>query len=138
MTPAISTSSTGTLQTTALGVMPRDPKARLAKAAHQMESLWISNMLKESRPKGGMFSKSFASSTFQDMMSDHLAQHIADTGMLGLADSLSRQLLHTQSEIDKSKAASAAATPADASAAHGTTTSSTAAPSITIKGNGKK
>jgi Rod binding domain-containing protein len=125
-----STSSTGTLQTTALGIMPTDPKARLKKASHAMESLWISNMLKEARPKGGMFSKSFASTTFQDMMSDQLAQHIADTGLLGLSDNLSRQLLHTQNVINASKSAGN-----DAAAS---STSSTATPSITLTGNGKK
>ncbi len=91
------------MQNSALGALPRDPKARLKKAAHSMEALWLTDMLKEARPKGGMFSKSFASSTFQDMMSQQLAQNIADTGLLGLSDSLSRQLLHTQSEISKTQ-----------------------------------
>ena len=134
MTPTTSTSSTGTLQTTALGVMPRDPKARLKKASHAMESLWISNMLKEARPKGGMFSKSFASATFQDMMSDQLAQHIADTGLLGLSDNLSRQLLHTQNEIDQSKSGASAVGTAPVSSTSSTATTK----SITSTGNGKK
>lgn len=76
-----------------IGSLPRNPKARLQKAAHDMEGLWLSQILKEATPKGGMLGKSFAASTFQDMMSQALAQKIADTGLIGLSDSLTRQLL---------------------------------------------
>lgn len=89
----MSLSAANATSSSPIGPMPQNPKARLQKAAHEMEGLWIGQMLKDATPKGGMFNKSFAAQTFQDMMNQALAQKIADTGLIGLADSLTRQLM---------------------------------------------
>ncbi len=75
-----------------LGPMPQDPKARLKKAATALEGIWLTQMLKEARPKGGMLDKSFAAQTFKDMMDQALGDSMASTGVLGLADALVGQL----------------------------------------------
>lgn len=69
--------------------------AKLKKVAGEMEAVWIAQILKETRPKGGMMDKSFASQTFQDMLGQQLAQDMAKKGVLGLADQLIRQLSPT-------------------------------------------
>lgn len=89
----MSTTSVSASTASPIGPLPTDPKARLQKAAHAMEGLWLAQILKEGTPKSGMLGKSFAASTFQDMMNQALAQKMADTGMIGLSDSLTRQLL---------------------------------------------
>jgi Rod binding domain-containing protein len=77
---------------TPLGPMPSDPKTRLKKAATDMEAVWLAQVLREARPKGGMLDKSFAAQTFQDMFSETLAQSMADSKAIGLSDMLVRQL----------------------------------------------
>ncbi|MGD0088965.1 MAG: rod-binding protein [Planctomycetota bacterium] len=69
-----------------------DKAARLRKAATGLEGLWIHQMLKEALPKGGMLERSFAAETFQDMLSDALAQNMAQRSKFGLADVLVKQL----------------------------------------------
>lgn len=71
---------------------PTSRAAKLKKAASDMEAVWIAQILKETRPKGGMMDKSFAAQTFQDMLGQQLAQDMAKKGVLGLADTLVRQL----------------------------------------------
>lgn len=66
--------------------------AKLKKTASDMESVFIAQILKETRPKGGMMDHSFAAQTFQDMLGQQLAQDMAKKGVLGLADTLVRQL----------------------------------------------
>jgi len=78
--------------TSATNPAPGSRAAKLKKVAGDMESLWIAQILKETRPKGGMMDKSFASQTFQDMLGQQLAQDMAKKGVLGLADQLMRQL----------------------------------------------
>lgn len=75
-----------------LGPMPSDPKARLKKAATDLEAVWLAQVLREARPKGGMLDKSFAAQTFQDMFSQTLAQSMADSKAIGLSDMLVKQL----------------------------------------------
>lgn len=67
-------------------------KARLRKAATEMEGIWIHQMLRESQPKGGMLGRSFAAQTFQDMLGEALSQSMAQRSTFGLADVLVRQL----------------------------------------------
>jgi len=67
-------------------------KAKLQKVACDMEAIWVAQILKETRPKGGMMDTSFAAQTFQDMLGQQLAQDMAKKGVLGLADTLVRQL----------------------------------------------
>lgn len=78
-----------------LGAMPKDPEARLRKAANALEAVWITQLMKEARPKAAMLGKSFAAETFKDMLDEALGQSMADRGVLGLGDSLVRQLLPT-------------------------------------------
>ena len=75
-----------------LGPFPKDPVARLKKAAAGVEALCVKQVLSEARPKSVMM-HSFATDTFNDMFNDVLAQSMAQKGVFGLADSLTRQLL---------------------------------------------
>ena len=80
-----------------VGASPLPPKLpdnpRLKKATQDFEGIFLTQILREARPKGGMFDKSFAAQTFQDMMSQALGQSMADSGKLGLAKKLYDQLL---------------------------------------------
>lgn len=76
-----------------LGPMPHNPKERLKKAATALEGIWVTQILKQARPKNSMFGKSFASETFKDMFDQAIGQNMAERGVLGLADSLIRQLM---------------------------------------------
>jgi peptidoglycan hydrolase FlgJ len=79
-----------------IGPLPTDPKARLRKAASELEAIWLQQFLKESRPKKTMLDNSFAAQTFQDMMDESLAKDMAARGVLGLADMLVQQLMPAQ------------------------------------------
>jgi Rod binding domain-containing protein len=72
--------------TTALAAPPKNEK--LDKATKDFEGVWLAQILREARPKGGMFSSSFAAETFQDMMSQTLGQSMAESGKLGFAKKL--------------------------------------------------
>lgn len=99
--------------TSALGYLPVDKRQRLRKAAEGFESIWVQNVLKEARPKESAFGKSFAGDTFQDMLGQALAQKIAESHTLGLADSLERQVMPpdaaAQQAVNEAHAAQAAA-----------------------------
>lgn len=74
--------------------LPDNPRLKaLKKATQDFEAIWLSQIMREARPKGGMLDKSFAAQTFQDMMSQALGQSMADSGKLGLAKKLYDQLL---------------------------------------------
>ena len=65
---------------------------RLHAAATELEAVWVGQMLKDARPKGGMLGQSFAANTFQDMLGEALARSAAQRGAFGLADTLERQV----------------------------------------------
>ena len=69
-----------------------DPKARLHAAATELEAVWIGQVLKEARPQGGMFDKSFAAQTFHDMLDQALSRDMAQKGVFGLAHVLEQQV----------------------------------------------
>lgn len=74
-----------------LGNLPKDPKARLKKAADEFEAIFTERLMKESRPKSTLFGKSFASETFHDMQDQALARTMAQRGSLGLSKALTAQ-----------------------------------------------
>src|SRR5688500_4471347 len=78
---------------TALGPMPTEPRARLKKAAESMEAIWLTQMLHKSRHKGGMLDQYVAAQTYRDMLAQAMGDSMAKAGVVGLADTLVRQLL---------------------------------------------
>jgi len=81
-------------------VLSPEKRAKLEKVAIEMEAVWVAQILKEARPKGNMMDSSFAAQTFQDMLGQQLAQDMAKKGVLGLADTLVRQVLQEPSAPD--------------------------------------
>lgn len=78
-----------------IGRLPADPQARLKKAASEFEAIWTEQFMKEARPKSagaGVFGKSFASETFQDMTDQVLACGMAQRGAFGLSRALVQQI----------------------------------------------
>jgi Rod binding domain-containing protein len=71
--------------------MAQDPKKRLKQAATALEGIWLSQMMREARPKAGMLDKSFASQTFKDMLDQSMGDSMAKTGVLGLAEKMVQQ-----------------------------------------------
>jgi len=84
---------------TPLGAMPKDPRARLKKAAESMEAIWLTQMLREARPKGGLLDKSFAAQTFRDMLDQTMGDSMAQSGVIGLSSTLVRQLLGPEQKM---------------------------------------
>jgi len=96
-----------------IGPLPNATRARMKKAATALEGVWLTQVLQAARPKGGMLDKSFASSAFQDMLSQQLGQTMADSGVVGLADKMTNQLLHTDASVQPTPSA-----PKDRNVAH--------------------
>lgn len=73
--------------------LPDNPEARLRFAAKQLESLWISHMLKEARSQSsGGLDNSFAGRMFHDMLDEALADHMAESGAFGLGEKIIQQM----------------------------------------------
>jgi Rod binding domain-containing protein len=89
--------------------MPKDPRARLKVAAESMEAIWLTQMLREARPKGGMLDKSFAAQTFRDMLDQAMGDSMAKSGVVGLADTLVRQMLGPEQKVTLAQAQAEAA-----------------------------
>jgi len=71
---------------------PNKTAKDLRQASQDLESLWLSHILKEARPKASSFlGKSFASEMFGDMLDEELAKKMAQSGMTGLSDQMVRQ-----------------------------------------------
>lgn len=79
-----------------VGPLPKDQQARLKKAAQAMEAQWFQNVMKEASASTGA-SDSYATQTFKGMLNETLANSMSETGALGMADLLVRQL---QTHID--------------------------------------
>ena len=83
--------------TSLAGVMPPAPQDRAEtprEAAEQIEALFIQTLLKEVRkasPEDGLLNSSELQ-TFHDLHDEQLAQEIAQSGQLGLADLIESQL----------------------------------------------
>jgi Rod binding domain-containing protein len=84
---------------TPLGAMPKDPRARLKKAAEAMEAIWLTQMLREARPKGGLLDKSFAAQTFRDMLDQAMGESMATSGVIGLSSTLVCQFLGPEQQM---------------------------------------
>ncbi|NLN27050.1 MAG: flagellar biosynthesis protein FlgJ [Firmicutes bacterium] len=68
---------------------------RLREAAADFEALFLQQLfsvMRRSVPQGGLFEKSFARQTYEDMFFEELAKVSAQAGGLGLADMLMEQL----------------------------------------------
>lgn len=76
------------------GQASQDPDAAVEKVAKQFESIFIQMMLKSMRstvPKDGLFA-SHQMETYQDMADQQTALSMAETGGIGLAEVIKRQL----------------------------------------------
>ena len=96
---------------TPLGPMPKDPKARLEKAAVALEGVWLTQMLREARPKSSLIGNSFASETFKDMLDQALGEKLAEAGVLKLTDSMVRQLVEINEAVKAQRAGQTSQTP---------------------------
>ena len=77
------------------GLADTGEEAKLKKACKDFEALMLKQMLevmRKSVPKDGLFSGGYAEEVFQSMQDDKLAEHLAQSGGLGFADSLYAQL----------------------------------------------
>ena len=81
----------------------QDPDAAIEKVAKQFESIFIQMMLKGMRatvPKDSLFGSNQMDS-YQDMADQQTALAMAETGGVGLAEVIKRQLTLNASESDK-------------------------------------
>ena len=70
-------------------------ETKLKNACQDFEALVMKQMLeimRKSVPKDGLFSGGYAEEVFQSMQDEKLAEHLAQSGGLGFADSLYAQL----------------------------------------------
>lgn len=68
---------------------------RMLEASRDFEAMLVTQMLqimRESVPDGGLFEKDAGRDTYYQLMDMELGQQIAQTGTMGLADMLYRQL----------------------------------------------
>jgi len=68
---------------------------KLYKSCQELESVFLSKVYESMRntiPDGGLVEKSFAMQTFESMLDDEYAKQSSETGSLGLADILYKQL----------------------------------------------
>ena len=81
----------------AAGISPAEER-RLRSTAHEIESIFLSQMLKMMRqasPKGGPLSGT-GQRVYQEMMDEQLARTMAKSGGIGLSDMLVRDVLRRQ------------------------------------------
>lgn len=70
-------------------------KEKIQELSRQFEALLLRQIFKEARKnviKSGLIEESTATDIYNDMINDHLADSISRSGMLGLAESLAREL----------------------------------------------
>lgn len=75
---------------------------RLRKACQQMESLFLSQLLKEMRktiPHDGAIPEDSATDLYQSLFDNHLADLLAQRQTIGLGDYFYRELLDTEAKI---------------------------------------
>jgi len=92
--------------TTPKVAQPLTPAAerRLRDTAHQVESIFLTQMLKTMREASGKTSGPLTGTgqrVYQEMMDEHLGQTLAKGGGLGLADLLVRDVLRRQGVATK-------------------------------------
>ena len=69
--------------------------AKIREVSRQFEALLVRQILKETRKpviESGLFGQSFSSDLYQDMINDKLAETISQSGAMGLAAQLERDL----------------------------------------------
>jgi flagellar protein FlgJ len=74
---------------------PTDDHARLRKAAHELEGLFVAELFKAMRatvPEDGILSQAPGQDLFQGMMDDRIADLYAGRSSHGLGEALYRQL----------------------------------------------
>ena len=77
---------------------------RLRSTAHEIESIFLSHMLKTMReasgPNGGLLSGK-GQRIYKEMMDDHMGRAMAKAGGIGLADLLVRDVLRRRGVVEK-------------------------------------
>jgi flagellar protein FlgJ len=82
--------------------MEKKQNQSLRKACRQLESLFLSQLLKEMRktvPQGGAIPENNAASLYQSLFDNHLADLLAKQQATGLGDYFYRELLDTEGKI---------------------------------------
>ncbi|HEX3929019.1 MAG TPA: rod-binding protein [Gemmatimonadales bacterium] len=95
---------------------PGSPQARLLDAAHQLQSIFYSQLfqaMRDAEPEGGMLQQSTGEKMFTGMLDDKIAALASNQTDRGLADAMYRQLSR-QIAPASAAAAPAAAAPATA------------------------
>ncbi len=70
----------------------RDEDAKLAQMTQDFEALLVKQMFASMRHTVSKDDKGFGEAMFTDMLDDQLSAHVAESGGLGLADSLKTEL----------------------------------------------
>lgn len=77
------------------GNASRDEAEKIGELSRQFEALLLRQILKESRQsviQSGLFEESTTADIYNDMINFHLAESISQSGSLGLAEALEREL----------------------------------------------
>ncbi len=83
----------------ALKGLDRTNKSAVRDAAEEFESVFLKNMLEAmftGLEEGGTWGSGHGSEAWQGMMIDEYAKAVSESGGIGLADSVERQLLQLQ------------------------------------------
>ena len=83
----------------AAGLKQTTDPAAADKAAHQFEGWMIGQMLQpmfKSLKTDGLFGGGYAEATFRDLLVDEYGKKVAESGGLGIADMVRREILKTQ------------------------------------------
>jgi len=81
---------------------PQVPDAALRKQAQGLEGVFLNTLTSEmfsSIKTDGMFGGGFGEQTWRSMQSEQMADAIAQSGGIGLADSITRNLLNMQEAV---------------------------------------
>lgn len=104
------TSSAGRAASAAL---PSGEERRLRSTAHEIESIFLSHMLKTMREASG--SKGLLTGkgqrVYQEMMDEHMGRALAKAGGIGLADMLVRDVLRRRGVVEKNPSSGSAPEP---------------------------
>ena len=79
-----------------------DPNAKLKTQAKGLEGAFLSTLMKEmfsSIKTDGAFGGGFAEQTWRGMQSEQFANSVAQSGGIGLADQITRNLLDVQESL---------------------------------------
>ncbi|MEA1960975.1 MAG: rod-binding protein [Bacillota bacterium] len=75
--------------------MDEKNQKKLYTTCQELESVFLNKAIEAMRatiPQGGLFEKSFATETFESMLFEEYSKEVSQTGSLGIADILYKQL----------------------------------------------